>query len=53
MEGNLLEVRGKRLYVEIHGNENASSLLYLRGGPGENCCEFMFHQTQKTFGTGF
>ncbi|MDQ8734264.1 alpha/beta hydrolase [Paenibacillus sp. LHD-38] len=47
MEGVLIEVRGKRLYVEIHGNENAPSLLYLHGGPGESCYEFMLHQTQR------
>lgn len=47
MDGVLVEVRGKRLYAEIHGNENAAPLLYLHGGPGESCYEFMLHQKQR------
>ncbi|MDQ0193655.1 pimeloyl-ACP methyl ester carboxylesterase [Paenibacillus wynnii] len=47
MEGVLIEVRGKRLYMEIHGNENAKPLLYLHGGPGESCYEFMLHQKKR------
>lgn len=47
MDGVLIEVRGKQLYVEIHGNEEASPLLYLHGGPGESCYEFMMHQTER------
>lgn len=47
MEGNFIEVRGTRLYVEIHGDRNAPALLYLHGGPGESCYEFMLHQSRR------
>ncbi|WP_054942520.1 alpha/beta fold hydrolase [Paenibacillus ihuae] len=47
MEGVLIEVRGKQMYVEIHGDEDAPTLLYLHGGPGESCYEFMLHQPQR------
>ncbi|OBR62489.1 hypothetical protein A7K91_02435 [Paenibacillus oryzae] len=47
MIGEWIEVNGKGLYVEIHGNEEAPPLLYLHGGPGESCYEFMLHQAQK------
>jgi len=44
---NLIEVREKRLYVEIHGPENGLPLLYLHGGPGESFYEFMLHQSER------
>ncbi|WP_157890129.1 hypothetical protein [Paenibacillus sp. DMB5] len=47
METAFIKVRGKRLYVEIHGDEAAPPLLYLHGGPGESCYEFMLHQSQR------
>ena len=47
MEGELIEIRGKRLYVEIHGTSNTPALLYLHGGPGESCYEFMLHQSLR------
>jgi proline iminopeptidase len=47
MEGDLLEIRGKRLYVETHGDADAPALLYLHGGPGESCYEFMLHQSLR------
>lgn len=42
-----LNIRGKDLYVEIHGSEDAYPLLYLHGGPGEGCYEFCQHQGQR------
>lgn len=47
MEGDLIAVRGKQVYVEMHGNEYAPPLLYLHGGPGESCYEFMLHQAER------
>lgn len=44
------KIRGKRLYVEIHGDAAAPPLLYLHGGPGEGCYEFMLHQSQRLSG---
>lgn len=47
MNETLIEVRGKKLYVEIKGIENTQTLLYLHGGPGESCYEFMLHQKER------
>ncbi|MFD1675695.1 alpha/beta fold hydrolase [Alicyclobacillus fodiniaquatilis] len=33
--------------MEIHGHADAPPLLYLHGGPGESCYEFMLHQTHR------
>src|SRR5699024_3638428 len=44
---NYFKVRGKDLYVEIHGNADAFPLLYLHGGPGESCYEFCYHQAER------
>lgn len=42
-----INVRGKEMYVEIHGDENDYPLLYLHGGPGESCYEFCYHQAER------
>lgn len=47
MKGTFIKVRGKSLYLEIHGNEESPPLLYLHGGPGESCYEFMLHQADR------
>lgn len=47
MNGKLIEIRGKKLYVEIHGEEHKNSVLYLHGGPGESCYDFSYHQAKK------
>lgn len=47
LKGTFIKVRGKSLYVEIHGNEESPPLLYLHGGPGESCYEFMAHQADR------
>ncbi|MGY0694697.1 alpha/beta fold hydrolase [Virgibacillus sp. FSP13] len=44
---NFLNVRGKDMYVEIHGKADAYPLLYLHGGPGESCYEFCYHQAER------
>lgn len=41
------KIRGKELYVEMHGDEDATPLLYLHGGPGESCYEFCYHQANR------
>lgn len=47
MNGKLIEVRGKKLYVEIHGENHNNAVLYLHGGPGESCYDFSYHQAKK------
>ncbi len=44
-------IRGKELYVEIHGDTDATPLLYLHGGPGESCYEFSYHQAERLKGS--
>jgi len=45
--GNYMNVRGKDIYVETHGDPNAYPVLYLHGGPGESCYEFCYHQSER------
>ncbi len=47
MDGKLIEVRGKQLYVEEYGTKENPPLLYLHGGPGESCYDFTFHQRER------
>ncbi|HDX9640591.1 TPA: alpha/beta fold hydrolase [Bacillus mobilis] len=42
-----MNIRGKKLYVETHGNPKNKSVLYLHGGPGESCYDFSFHQAER------
>jgi proline iminopeptidase len=44
MDGELIEIRGKKLYVEEFGAEENPPVLYLHGGPGESCFDFTYHQ---------
>ena len=44
MQGELVEVRDTRLYVYDHGEAGAPPLLYLHGGPGFGCHEFVHWQ---------
>lgn len=39
--GDLLEVNGTRLYVDDRGARDAQPLLYIHGGPGQSCWDFM------------
>ncbi|KFN01942.1 alpha/beta hydrolase [Bacillus clarus] len=50
-KGNLINVRGKKLYVETHGAPENKSVLYLHGGPGESCYDFSFHQVERLKGS--
>lgn len=42
--GTLMKVNGKQLYVEILGPEHAPVVLYLHGGPGSSCYDFVYFQ---------
>ena len=45
--GKYMDIRGKKLYVEAHGNPKSKPVLYLHGGPGESCYDFSFHQAER------
>lgn len=45
--GEYINIRGKKLYVETHGNPKNKPVLYLHGGPGESCYDFSFHQAER------
>lgn len=45
--GEYINIRGKKLYVETHGNPKNKPVLYLHGGPGESCYNFSFHQAER------
>ncbi|TLS37301.1 alpha/beta hydrolase [Pseudalkalibacillus caeni] len=47
MDGKLVNVRGKNLYVEVYGSEKNPPVLYLHGGPGESCFDFTYHQKNR------
>lgn len=47
MIGELIEIRGKKLYVEEFGLKDKPAVLFLHGGPGESCFDFTFHQSQR------
>ncbi|NHM30872.1 alpha/beta fold hydrolase [Neobacillus terrae] len=47
MNGKLIEIRGKEIYVEVHGKNNKCPVLYLHGGPGESCYDFSYHQAKS------
>ncbi|MFG6115808.1 alpha/beta fold hydrolase [Halobacillus sp. MO56] len=47
MEGRLIEIRGKKLYVEEFGAKDKQPVLYLHGGPGESCFDFTYHQKER------
>jgi proline iminopeptidase len=40
-DGRLIPVRGTRLFVETCGDRSKPALVYLHGGPGTSCHEFM------------
>lgn len=44
--GNLIHIRGTRIYIEELGQSNEEALLYLHGGPGASCIDFTYHQAQ-------
>ncbi|GIO84883.1 proline iminopeptidase [Paenibacillus faecis] len=40
-------IRGKKLHVELFGKRHSPAVLFLHGGPGESCYEFVYHQAEK------
>lgn len=47
LQGKMMEVRGKKLYVETYGSIENPPVLYLHGGPGEMCYDFSYHQAHR------
>ncbi|PEI43487.1 alpha/beta fold hydrolase [Bacillus pseudomycoides] len=47
LQGKMVKVRGKKLYVEMHGSLEKHPVLYLHGGPGEMCFDFFYHQAHR------
>lgn len=45
--GKMMQVRGKKLYVEMYGSPENPPVLYLHGGPGEMCFDFSYHQANR------
>ncbi|QWU48094.1 alpha/beta fold hydrolase [Bacillus sp. NP247] len=45
--GKYMHIRGKKIYVETHGNPKNNPVLYLHGGPGESCYDFSYHQAER------
>jgi proline iminopeptidase len=45
--GRYVEVRGTRLRVDERGSADASPLLYVHGGPGQGCFDFMAWQGDR------
>lgn len=45
--GEMMRVRGKKLYVEMYGSLENPPVLYLHGGPGEMCFDFSYHQAHR------
>jgi len=45
--GHLMEVRGKNLYVETAGSKDLPVLVYLHGGPGASCYDFVAVQMAR------
>ena len=39
--GQLVEVNGTRLFLDVRGSEDAPPLLYIHGGPGMGSYGFM------------
>ncbi|WP_201004380.1 alpha/beta fold hydrolase [Paenibacillus glycanilyticus] len=46
MSGELVNIRGSKLYVEQYGKGQSDALLYLHGGPGASCLDFCYHQAK-------
>ncbi|MEC3883543.1 alpha/beta hydrolase [Halobacillus sp. HZG1] len=44
---NYLTVNNKKIYYEVHGDDNLPVFLYLHGGPGVGCYDFIEHQGQR------
>ena len=42
-KGQLIDIKGKKLYVEVSNTKCEKAILYLHGGPGESCFDFTYH----------
>jgi proline iminopeptidase len=42
--GRLIEIRGTRLHVDVHGDPAAPPLLFVHGGPGQGAYDFVQYQ---------
>jgi proline iminopeptidase len=47
IEDNLINIRGKKLYVKRYGSEQLPPILYLHGGPGTGSYDFEIHQASR------
>ncbi|WP_139891485.1 alpha/beta fold hydrolase [Bacillus sp. D386] len=45
--GQLIDIKGKKIYVEISHKKCDKAILYLHGGPGEGCFYFTYHQKTR------
>lgn len=39
--------KNKKIHVEIFGEESSPAVLFLHGGPGESCYDFVYHQAKR------
>ncbi len=46
-KGQLIDIKGKKLYVEVSNTKGEKAILYLHGGPGESCFDFTYHQQNR------
>lgn len=42
-----MQIRGKGIHVEAFGKKSSPAVLFLHGGPGESCYEFVLHQAKR------
>jgi proline iminopeptidase len=42
----LINIRGKKIYIEELGKHHEETLLYIHGGPGASCLDFCFYQAK-------
>ena len=36
-----IDIWGKKIWYEVYGAEHSGTLLYLHGGPGASCLDFV------------
>jgi proline iminopeptidase len=47
MSDELLTVNGCRVFVDVRGSDSAPTLLFIHGGPGLGCYDFMHYQGDR------
>jgi proline iminopeptidase len=45
--GHRIPIRGKQLYVDVSGNADAPTLVYIHGGPGAGSYDFGLYQRER------